>query len=343
MQDEIRVILSKVTTEILALKIRPKAIVLGGSVGRGEGTIIDGKLMSDIEIIVFTNLKPIVDQKLEDIAKKYCRDLDLEIVASLPRLAKSNSFLSYELQTGVLLFGDLSFLQRKDLTSKGIPKWEGFRELFNRLILLRDVEKSDDELKKYYAIMKTYLACAHAFLVFQGKYKPSYRERMNEFMKLSDKIDKALFDKIVFSFHLKLNGAQNLVQIRKKYDLQTAKKELLSVVDKLLKSYLDSPKDLDTNMKILDKKFPVKPLFSLYYYFYFLLRFKNVQPKLNILWNLKPTSLYHCMVLDELNCQQRLLELVNRFFYSPYSAIHDLTLLVKVYPYAKLKSDSEVK
>jgi hypothetical protein len=225
---------------------RLKGVILTGSVARGEGTFVPGegrcRLFGDAEFfLVFAEgTTPAAASELlalrARIEKELSRlrlDCHLSLAAVHPgylRGLQPNMF-AYELRScGRVLCGDdqlLSMIPAFDPTE--IPREDAWRTLCNRMVemleAVTDLEVPPKGLSPalFYRTVKLYLDMAASFLLFAGKYEPTYRKRAQVLERLSKdsaELDELPFDLQVFSAQVtactewKLSGAgaENYIQ-----------------------------------------------------------------------------------------------------------------------------------
>lgn len=189
-------------------EIHPLAIVLSGSLGRGEGTAYQSNgqviIVSDFEVgCVDSNwFKRRRCRALEPVlAEEYGIDLTLNFF--LPRrftvgvpanwtLVREDqpTIDQYELMKATrFLYGPDLRVRGPEVSGDSIPLWEGIRLLFNRMAELIEAllwweQGQDKALVK--ACTKLLIASGDALLLMAKRYEYSYRERMNSFREITD-------------------------------------------------------------------------------------------------------------------------------------------------------------
>lgn len=192
-------------TEVLITEVKPTAVVLSGSLSRGEATAYqkDGhiNLISDFEIgCVDSNwLKRRRLKKLEPfLAERH--GIDLTLTFFLPRrfawgipanwapVGSSLSIDQYELvKAARFIYGPDLRRNASELNSDDIPVWEGIRLLFNRMaefaeaVLLELPARGKGLLK---ACSKLLIASGDVLLLISKCYHHFYRERRRCFQEL---------------------------------------------------------------------------------------------------------------------------------------------------------------
>ena len=188
-------------------RMKPESIILRGSFGRGEGSIIqeNGKLifLSDYEIDVMTK-SPLHRALFAELSSRLSDQLGLQVGIRWMRpdclerdrigpflVGKAKPSISlYEFRYGSkVLWGRDIFRDSPLIDPASIQLESGITLLLNRmaesLIYMKpDNAMSKNEYSRYYWINKTILACAESLLLLWGQYHFSYRERGNRFLAL---------------------------------------------------------------------------------------------------------------------------------------------------------------
>src|SRR5581483_11688732 len=88
--------------------------------------------------------------------------------------------LNYEARwTGRVIEGDPRVLEAIPMThAADIPRWEAARLLFNRL--MEHVKLLAGTASPPAVVQKSYEALSEAYLVIERRYRPSFRERLEE-------------------------------------------------------------------------------------------------------------------------------------------------------------------
>lgn len=180
---------------ILAV-IRPRAVVLYGSFGKGEGTVIcdsnDINVLSDFEIGVVS-----ADITKLPAVRRLGRELqgdgpDVTLSFLLPRRFNTRVASNWTLPSRRLtveqyeLIAGLRVLYGKDprpsgavLPSTSIMRWDGLRSIFNRvaelLASLTSVSANPNQI--WMSMNKLLISCGDARLIVAKAYHHSYRER----------------------------------------------------------------------------------------------------------------------------------------------------------------------
>jgi len=177
-----------------------RAIVLTGSLARDEATFVrEGerwKLLGDAEfLLVFDQdavlpSSSIIDRLEREIERHLrqqglCGHVELSPVHTRYLRTMPSEIFAYELRTcGQVVWGERQILSLIPAFSpSGIPLEDGWRMLCNRVVECIEVidlvvEKPVDPAPDgRYRMIKLYLDMATSFLLFQGVYAPTYRER----------------------------------------------------------------------------------------------------------------------------------------------------------------------
>ena len=223
--------LNDIVRQILDV-IQPPTILLYGSLGRGEGTVINNpetgiKILSDFEIgIVSGNITDF--RYLKELRRKINSGNDVEVTLSffLPTRfthkissnwslfeSKRVTLEQYDLVEGMrVLHGSDPRSQSLNLAASNIFPWDALRLIFNRsaeLIISKHnpIKFAEDSDKP---INKLLIACGDAVLLLSGNYHCSYalrREVIREnFKKESKKMYSDVdWDMVLSGYNWKLN------------------------------------------------------------------------------------------------------------------------------------------
>jgi hypothetical protein len=210
------------------------AVVVGGSVGREEHTILlrDGraKVLGDAEFFLICStmqatrqFRGVLDSLAAEIeAQLSDRAIDCHITCSamsVDTLRKmSPHILGLELrQTGKVLWGDPKTLELiPPFSLASIPRWDAWRSVSNRMIEQLDYVDAlwngdrSRLVELVYWTLKIQLELATVVLLFSGVYRPTYRERAEELERLHGRLDgvpwaTALANRVVACTEFKLN------------------------------------------------------------------------------------------------------------------------------------------
>ncbi len=183
-----------------------RAIVLTGSLARGEGTLIHEngyrRLLGDADFLLLfhSGVKLPDAETIEDLCHAAERDLiQAGLLCKLGASAAHVSFLAcmkphifaYELRIcGEVVWGAADILKAIPSFSRAaIPLEDGYRLLTNRIIetlIALALEAPVAEVELGYAGVKLYLDIATSFLLFVGRYAPTYKLRCDQLMQLAD-------------------------------------------------------------------------------------------------------------------------------------------------------------
>jgi hypothetical protein len=160
---------------------RIKAVVVTGSAARGEEVWIGSTLCSDIDVMVVTKSESLrLSAAIDRMIGEY-REWGIDGGRIPTRSLRSyGTLFFYEARHGgVIVAGDtavLSLVRMKCPTQ--IPTWEAFRVLANRA--LEVVKAKHGVIPPETAVRKCYEALCDACLVLEGRYRPSFRARLDE-------------------------------------------------------------------------------------------------------------------------------------------------------------------
>ena len=157
-------------------------VVVAGSAARGEERWRDGRLDSDIDVMVIGRSPSIRLDRTRAVERVIARHAGRGIeggripVGTLDYATLAN----YEARrNGVVVDGDPAVLEKISLArQEQIPSWEGVRLLANRLF--EQLKHRAGLAEAEWATRKSYEAIGEAQLVLEGRYKPSFRERAEE-------------------------------------------------------------------------------------------------------------------------------------------------------------------
>jgi predicted nucleotidyltransferase len=231
------------------------AISLVGALANGEETWINGKLASDIDLLLITRRNdPFLVKRIENFTKILITSSDYEIaVGYIPRknLEKLKDLESFECKSfGKVLWGDRKLFDNVPIRrAEEIPRWEGIRLLLNRACeLLRTL---CDKTDKTYAIAKAYLAIGATYLIFTRRYRCSYRERLCQIRIQCDlSIVQNFKQKYEQCSMFKLNQCTELG-----ITFNEARVDLLNSIGFFLTKYTGRNKPINDNLDAISKQF----------------------------------------------------------------------------------------
>lgn len=156
-------------------------VVVSGSAARGEEIWHGDVLTSDIDLMVLTRrTDPRLIAGIERvIAPHRDRGIDGGQIPLGP-LAHYLTLAFYEARVnGVVVQGDIDLRRLvPPIEAVDLPIWEGVRVLANRLV--EHVKADEGLISPERATAKSYEALTEAYLVGEGRYRPSYAERLAE-------------------------------------------------------------------------------------------------------------------------------------------------------------------
>lgn len=154
------------------------AVVVSGSAARSEEVWRDGRLVSDIDLMIVTASPSLRLAKSIDtvVGRHRPSGIDGGRIPLEP-LRSYRTFAFFEARcNGVVVDGDRSILARMPaLPTEALPRWEAVRVVGNRLF--EHVKLANGDSTPDVAVRKTYESLTEAALGMQGRYRPSYRER----------------------------------------------------------------------------------------------------------------------------------------------------------------------
>jgi len=199
--EKVAKIIERLKDELVS-QFHPKSIIISGSFGRGEATVIEenGKLkfLSDCEVILIPYKWIFNRRKLEKFEQNFYKKtgLKVEIWGFTPTLYLFLPFLSkkikptianYDLKYGSKVIYGKNYLERiPNFKPEDIPLWEGVRLLLNRMAEALEHFSLNPSDEMLFWTDKIVLACQDSLLLLLKEYTPSYRERNERFIKLSE-------------------------------------------------------------------------------------------------------------------------------------------------------------
>lgn len=215
--EKLEGIIDELKEEIIN-RFHPKSIILSGSFGKGEATVIDKnsgelKFLSDCEIIIIPYKYIFNRRKIDEFELNFYRRTGLKIniwgwtqtfYLVLPFLNEKMkpTMINYDLKYGSKVIYGKNYLERiPNFKPEDIPLWEGIRLLFNRMaesLELFSLENPNEEM--VFWTDKIVLACQDALLLCSGTYNSSFRIRnkifeevfQKNFVKLSEEFPNLL-------------------------------------------------------------------------------------------------------------------------------------------------------
>jgi len=196
--EKVAKVIEELKRDLLS-QFHPKSIVISGSFGRGEATVIEesGKLkfLSDCEVILIPYKWIFNRRKLDRFEQDFYKrtGLKVEIWGFTPTLYLSLPFLNrkirptianFDLKYGSKVIYGKDYLKKiPDFKPEDIPLWEGIRLLFNRMAEALEYFSFENPTEDMlFWTDKIVLACQDSLLLTLGKYHHSYRKR-NELLQ----------------------------------------------------------------------------------------------------------------------------------------------------------------
>lgn len=194
--------------EEITSRMTPDSIILRGSFGRGEGSVLrlNGKLvfLSDYEIDV-TTTSPLYRSLFAKLSSELTKEFSIQVgirwmrpdcltrdrIGPFPTGKAKMTISLYEFRYGsIILWGRDIFFGSPGILPESIDLASGLRLLLNRMaesLFFMKPTGSDsvDDLSRYYWINKTILACSESLLLIWKQYHYSYQERGKRFSQLA--------------------------------------------------------------------------------------------------------------------------------------------------------------
>ena len=190
-------------------RMEPQAIILRGSFGRGEGSVLvqDGQLrfLSDYEIDVAT-FSPLYRSLFRELSHQLTAEFGVETglrwvrpdymlknrIGPLPMGPVSITISRYESRYGSrTLYGQDVVHSSPTLDPGQIRLESAIKLALNRMAeslyyMPTGSDMAHDEVEVFYWVNKTILACAESLLLLWGQYHYSYEERGRRFAAMAD-------------------------------------------------------------------------------------------------------------------------------------------------------------
>lgn len=179
----------------------PKSIILSGSFGKGEVTVIedsgDLRFLSDCEVIIIPYRYIFNRSKVDEFELNFYERTGLKVgiwgatlgfYLLIPFMNKKMkpTMDNYDLKYGSKVIYGKNYLDKlPDFKPEEIPLWEGIRLLFNRMVESLEhfsFEKPTEEM--VFWTDKIVLACQDVLLLSIGRYDSSYKIRSTLLQKL---------------------------------------------------------------------------------------------------------------------------------------------------------------
>ena len=187
-------------------------VVLSGSAARGEEIWRDGELCGDIDLMILTrHTDPRRTADVERVmAPHRAAGIDGGPVPLGP-LARHHTLAFHEARAnGVVVHGNVDLARLIPAGNPaGLPLWEAIRVLANRLV--EHVKLADGRAPAHRVAAKSYEALAEAYLVCEHRYKPSYRERLDELVTAPPDAPAGVVAGMVAALRNRLEGGPDLL------------------------------------------------------------------------------------------------------------------------------------
>jgi hypothetical protein len=210
------------------------AIAVTGSAARSEEVWDGNELCSDIDLMVVTRSSGIRAARMVDavIGRHHDRGIEGGRIP-IRALERYRTLAFYEAKcNGVVLTGARSVFDRVPVRDAcELPPWEAVRVAANRLF--EHVKLTLGRTTASTAVRKTYEALSEAALVLEGRYRPSYRDRLEEIARRDiPALVPDLRDKAVEAAQARLEG-----RAMRGIEVADARADLLAGVRAVLTRY----------------------------------------------------------------------------------------------------------
>lgn len=228
----------ELVSEVLHAKTR--AIVLVGSMSRGEATVLANgtrfTCLSDMEFLVVTrnsaylrhfsrvlpSLSLAVEKELASCGLE-CKAEFTAVPFSYFQSEHPSIFASEVKHHGKVIWGDSSIL--RGMPESPVPKTDGLNLICNRIVeqlewlrTFHQITTENEESHFSYSLVKTYVDLGTSLLIFTGNYAPSYAEREKKLshLSLSSTVDipgfNSLLERIREAAEVKLSPPRKLLE-----------------------------------------------------------------------------------------------------------------------------------
>ncbi len=157
-------------------------VVVSGSAAREEERWVDGRLESDIDVMVVSRSSPLRLDRAAAVQKVFAAHADANVEGGRVPAATLDyaTLANFEARRrGVVVDGDAALLDRIRLAEPAdIPAWEAVRLLANRLF--EHLKHRGGIASGHSATVKSYEAIGESQLVLERRYRPSFLERVGE-------------------------------------------------------------------------------------------------------------------------------------------------------------------
>jgi len=241
--EKVAEIIEELKNEIIS-RFSPKSIIISGSFGRGEATVIEEngrlKFLSDCEVILIPYKWVFNRRRLDEFEEEFYRrtGLKIEIWGFTPtiyllvpfmRKRIKPSIANYDLKYGSKVIYGKNYLEKiPSFKPEDIPLWEGIKLILNRMVeALEHFSPHNPTDKMVFWTDKIVLACRDALLLTIGRYTPSCEERNRVFKESIDKFNiscvQTLANFAVDATNRKLNILNGTPQDKKRYWFQVSR------------------------------------------------------------------------------------------------------------------------
>lgn len=215
--------------EEIVSRFHPRSIILSGSFGRGEATVVEKngkiKFLSDCEVILIPYKWIFNRRKLNEFERNFHRRTGLKVeiwgftstlYLLLPFLNRKikPTIANYDLKYGSKVIYGKNYLDKiPAFKPENIPLWEGLRLMLNRMAEALEyfsLDNPTDEL--LFWTDKIVLACQDALLLSIGKYTSSYRERNKVFIESIEQFNISCIQTLAEFATEATNRKLNLIQ-----------------------------------------------------------------------------------------------------------------------------------
>ena len=317
------------------------ATVLGGGWKHKEITRSDNKILTDVDIFLFSNLLPFYWSRIKRIEKQLnsTHTLKIHIQGVIPCLLKwSKTLWAYRLkQEGIVLRGNKNILNYIQAQEDNIPSTEAIRILFQTLVIRINFFKTIkyNKTQEPYQALRAYLYIGEAYLAWAGQLDCSYSKRGQNFEEIAKQLslDQSMVKKVEASYKVKVDYSYLAeYQPESNLNLNSAKLDCLTTIQDILSRYLNNQDEINKQLDQLSNRFTSKPWLN----FIFWLRirsFETIKPSFfKLFFWFKPTDLYKIAYYHETDRIQERDKILSRYFV--YSNFTDKILiqLFKAWP-----------
>ncbi|MEM2507143.1 MAG: hypothetical protein QXF61_08900 [Nitrososphaeria archaeon] len=258
--EKVAEIIEELKNEIIS-RFSPKSIIISGSFGRGEATVIEEngrlKFLSDCEVILIPYKWVFNRRRLDEFEEEFYRrtGIKIEIWGFTPTIYLLVPFMkkrikpsiaNYDLKYGSKVIYGKNYLEKiPSFKPEDIPLWEGIKLILNRMAEALEhfsPHRPTDEM--VFWTDKIVLACQDALLLTIGKYTPSYKERNRIFKESISKFNfscvQALANFAVDATNRKLNTLNSTPHDKERYWFQVSR-----ICDEVLRYIVKVGYDID--------------------------------------------------------------------------------------------------